>query len=540
MLAGCSGGGRAAGAAGVVPLAQGAAARRASAVGSGYWHTSGARIVDASGAPVRIAGVNWFGFETQNYVAHGLWARSYTSMLDQIASLGYNTVRLPYSNQLFDPGSAPNSINYNLNPDLQGLSGPQIMDKIVAYAGRVGLRVILDRHRPDAGSQSALWYTAQYSEARWIADWTMLAKRYAGNPAVIGADLHNEPHDPACWGCGGANDWRLAAQRAGNAILAVNPNWLIFVEGVQSYGNDYYWWGGNLEGAASAPVVLSVPNRVVYSAHDYPATVSGQSWFGAPSYPANLPAVWSKYWGYLVERNLAPVWVGEFGSRLQTASDQQWFSALVSYLGPGASGFSWTFWSWNPDSGDTGGILLDDWQTVNQTKQSALAAIQFPLAGPGGPGPTPQPSATPAPTPTATPTATPRPTATPTPAPSATPAPTPRPSGTPVAAASCAVHYAPSSDWGTGFVANVTLTNTSARALNGWHLAWSFAGNQRITNLWNGSPSQNGAAVTVGNLSYNGTVPAGGSTSFGFQAAYSGKNTAPRSFALDGSACAIN
>ena len=553
MPAGCSGAGSrvsALGASAVPSLAQSGAVRRASAVGSGYWHTSGARIVDASGATVRIAGVNWFGFETQNYVAHGLWARSYTSMLDQIASLGYNTIRLPYSNQLFDAGSTPNSIDYTLNPDLQGLSGPQIMDKIVAYAGRIGLRVILDRHRPDSGSQSALWYTAQYPESRWIADWTMLAKRYAGNPAVIGADLHNEPHDPACWGCGSANDWRLAAQRAGNAILAVNPNWLIFVEGVQSYGNDSSWWGGNLEGAAAAPVVLSVPNRVVYSAHDYPSTVSGQSWFNASNYPANLPGVWTKYWGYLVKQNVAPVWVGEFGSRLQTTSDQQWFNALVSYLGPGAAGLSWTFWSWNPDSGDTGGILLDDWQTVDQTKQNALATIQFPLSGPGGPGPTPlptatpvpttAPSATPAPAPTFAPTATPspKPTAVPTP----TPAPTPLPSAppTPVAGASCAVHYAVSSDWGAGFVTNITLANASPRALSGWHLAWAFAGNQRITNLWNGSLSQSGAAVGVASLPYNGTIPAGGSTSLGFQATYSGTNAAPQRFTLDGSPCTIN
>jgi endoglucanase len=62
--------------------------------------------------------------------------------------------------------------------------------------------VILDRHRPDSGSQSELWYTSRYSEARWIADWQMLARRYAGNTTVIGADLHNEPHGPATWGDG--------------------------------------------------------------------------------------------------------------------------------------------------------------------------------------------------------------------------------------------------------------------------------------------------------------------------------------------------
>ena len=94
------------------------------------------------------------------------------------------------------------------------------MDKVVQYCGQIGLRIILDRHRPDSGGQSELWYTSAYSEARWISDWQMLANRYKGNSTVVGADLHNEPHGSACWGCGNQQtDWRLAAQRAGNAIL---------------------------------------------------------------------------------------------------------------------------------------------------------------------------------------------------------------------------------------------------------------------------------------------------------------------------------
>ncbi len=87
-------------------------------LGQGYWHTHGTQILDANNQPVRIAGVNWFGFETTDYVAHGLQYRSYKSILDQIKNLGYNTLRLPYSNQLFDAGSMPLNINYKLNPDL--------------------------------------------------------------------------------------------------------------------------------------------------------------------------------------------------------------------------------------------------------------------------------------------------------------------------------------------------------------------------------------------------------------------------------------
>ncbi len=357
-------------------------------VGQGYWHTNGAQILDSNNQLVRITGINWFGFETSSYVVHGLQTRSYKSMLDQIKSLRYNTLRLPYSNQLFDAGSAPNGINFLKNPDLQGLNGLQIMDKIISYASQIGLHVILDRHRPDARSQSALWYTSAYSESRWIADWQMLAMHYKGNPMVIGADLHNEPHAPACWGCGESTiDWRLAAERAGNAILAVNANWLIFVEGVDCYGpggqtsGNCYWWGGNLQGVATYPVRLNIPNRLVYSAHDYPASVYQQSWFKAPNYPNNLPGVWDTDWGYLYKNKIAPVWLGEFGSRLQTTSDQRWLATIVKYLGKGASGINWTFWCWNPDSGDTGGILNDDWTTVNQTKQDYLTPIEFPLGG---------------------------------------------------------------------------------------------------------------------------------------------------------------
>ncbi len=102
-------------AAAAVPLGgalAGALAPPALAAGGGYWHTSGRRILDAAGNPVRIAGINWFGFETSNMVVHGLWARDYKDMLNQIASLRYNTLRLPYSDDILKPGATPNSINF--------------------------------------------------------------------------------------------------------------------------------------------------------------------------------------------------------------------------------------------------------------------------------------------------------------------------------------------------------------------------------------------------------------------------------------------
>lgn len=380
-----------------------------------YLQTSGSQIVDANGNNVKIAGVNWFGMETSNFAPHGLWTRGYKSMMDQMKQQGFNTIRLPYSNQLFDAGSTPNGIDFSQNADLQGLSGLQIMDKIVAYAGQIGLRIMLDHHRSDAGAGpngNGLWYIDAnnngninddpFGEQRFINDWVMLATRYANNPTVIGADLHNEPHAAATWGSGSATtDWRLAAQRAGNAILAANPNWLIVVEGIESYSGQNYWWGGNLAGAGANPVTLNTANRVVYSPHDYPASVYPQSWFSAANYPNNLPAVWDATWGYLFKNNVAPVLLGEFGSKLATTSDQQWYDSITKYLGgdfdlngtndlsAGQQGLSWTYWCWNPNSGDTGGILADDWQTVQTAKVTKLTPIEFTFPTIGGTTTTP-------------------------------------------------------------------------------------------------------------------------------------------------------
>ncbi|GHI06884.1 endoglucanase [Streptomyces cellostaticus] len=476
----------------LLPLAGGHPAHAAAAPGAGYWHTSGRQILDAAGQPVRIAGINWFGFETGNHVVHGLWSRDYKSMIDQMKSLGYNTIRLPYSDDILKNGTMPDSIDYSggKNADLQGLTSLQVMDRIVAYAGQDGLKVILDRHRPGSGGQSALWYTSAVPESTWIADLKALAARYQGQDTVIGIDLHNEPHDPACWGCGDqATDWRLAAQRAGNAVLGINPELLIFVEGVQSYNGVSGWWGGNLMGVAQYPVQLSVADRVVYSAHDYATSVAQQSWFSDPAFPANMPGVWDKYWGYLFKQNIAPVWVGEFGTTLQSAIDQKWLAALVSYLRPtatyGADSFQWTFWSWNPDSGDTGGILKDDWVTVDTVKDGYLATIKaagFPTTGGGSGGG----------------------------------------GGGGGSTAACTATYTVSSDWGSGFNADVKVTNTGATALSSWKVTWTWSGSRQVTNMWNASYTQSGGTVTAVNAAHNGAVVVGGSAAFGFGGAPGG------------------
>ena len=357
------------------------------AIADGYLHTEGSQIVDSAGNNVKLTGVNWFGAEGYAFAPQGLWQDSYQHIMDQMKQEGFNTIRLPWSDAMLDNGRMPTGIDYSKNPDLQGKTSLEVFDKIIDYADKTGMKIILDHHRSGDGAsanENGLWYTDQYPESKMIENWKMLAERYADNPSVVAADLHNEPHGQATWGDGNqATDWQAAAERIGNAIQSVNPNWLLIVEGVEKYNGSTYWWGGNLQGVQDHPVDFNVDNKLVYSVHDYPPSMAGFGWFSDGDFPNNMDDVWTNNWGYITQKDIAPVLVGEFGTKMETSQDQTWLNSLVKYmdgdynldgksdLAAGKEGVSWTYWAWSPGSGDTGGIMTDDW-TVNQDKMHAI------------------------------------------------------------------------------------------------------------------------------------------------------------------------
>ncbi len=354
--------------------------------------TSGSRIVDARGRTVVLQGVNWFGFETSNHVVHGLWTRDLRDVLAQVRALGFNTIRLPFSLQaLRSPAISGVDFSGGRNAALHGASPQQAMDVVVDEAARQGLLVVLDNHSgPDDGYTEPLWYGRGYSEDDWIDAWTALARRYRDRPNVVGADLKNEPHGEATWGTGGRTDWRRAATRAGNAVLSVAPHWLVLVEGIGgSVAGErlrIHWWGGNLQGVRRHPVRLSRPSQLVYSPHEYGPGVFDQPWFRRPDMARVLADRWRKEFGFIAEQGIAPLLVGEFGGRrVDTASvEGRWQRQFLDYLG--RTGASWTYWALNPNSGDTGGILQDDWTTVESDKMRLLTRLieRRRIAGGGG------------------------------------------------------------------------------------------------------------------------------------------------------------
>ncbi|WP_234357029.1 glycoside hydrolase family 48 protein [Streptomyces sp. NBRC 110028] len=104
------------------------------------------------------------------------------------------------------------------------------------------------------------------------------------------------------------------------------------------------------------------------------------------------------------------------------------------------------------------------------------------------------------------------------------------------AAVQCNVDYK-TNDWGSGFTADLTISNPGTEAIDGWTLTYDYAGSQKLGNGWNGTWSQSGKTVTVKNAAHNATIAAGGNVTTGAQFSYSGTNAAPTSFAVNGVTC---
>ncbi|MFL6118398.1 PHB depolymerase family esterase [Actinophytocola sp.] len=121
-----------------------------------------------------------------------------------------------------------------------------------------------------------------------------------------------------------------------------------------------------------------------------------------------------------------------------------------------------------------------------------------------------------------------------------TPPPTdPPPTNPPPSGGACAVEYTVSA-WNTGLTATIKVTNGTTSAVNGWTLQFALPSGQTITSSWGASYSPVSGQVTATPASYNTTINANSSVSFGFQANHTGNTAEPSSFALNGTACTVS
>jgi endo-1,4-beta-xylanase len=97
---------------------------------------------------------------------------------------------------------------------------------------------------------------------------------------------------------------------------------------------------------------------------------------------------------------------------------------------------------------------------------------------------------------------------------------------TPPPTGACSAVYSVTSQWNTGFTGQVKISCSGA-ALSSWKVGWTYGAGQHLTQAWNATCSQSGTAVSCTNAAYNGTVPDGGSVTFGFNGSWSGANPVP-------------
>ena len=368
-----------------------------------WLHAVGSRLYDKDGNEVWLTGANWFGMNCTENSPHGLYAADINDFVENIANHGINIVRMPISTELLcswmngEPLEVK-SMNCYANPELSkngdgkdpAKNSMEIFDIIMQKMKKYGIKVMVDVHSPAAhnsGHNYNLWYGKETADGTmvttdlWIETLTWLADKYKNDDTLIGYDLKNEPHGKgqegttaAKWdGSTDENNWAYAATKCANSILNVNPNALIFIEGVeQSVKSDAYtwgqpdsktdppyipaWWGGNLRGVRKYPVVPdSGTSQIVYSPHDYGPSVYNQTWFDKDfTEQTLLDDYWYDTWAYVNAEDIAPLLIGEWGGHMDNGKNQQWMELLRDYMIN--HHINHTFWCLNTNSGDTGGL----------------------------------------------------------------------------------------------------------------------------------------------------------------------------------------
>ncbi|WP_027630848.1 cellulase family glycosylhydrolase [Ruminiclostridium cellobioparum] len=397
-----------------------------------WLHCSGDKIYDMNGNEVWLTGANWFGFNCSENVFHGAWYDVKT-ILTSVANRGIGLLRIPISTELLyswmsgNPNkvssvTASNNPPYHVcNPDFydpatgKTKNSMEIFDIIMGYCKELGVKVMIDVHSPDAnnsGHMYPLWYGLSTSTAgtittdKWIDTLVWLTNKYKNDDTILAMDLKNEPHgkrgyaketptDIAKWdNSTDENNWKYAAERCSRAILSANPKLLVVIEGVEQYpktekGYTYDtpdvwgatgdaapwnggWWGGNLRGVKDYPINLgSLNSQVVYSPHDYGPSVYNQSWFDKDfTTQTLLDDYWYDTWAYIDDQKIAPLLIGEWGGFMDGGKNQKWMTLLRDYMIKNR--INHTFWCINPNSGDTGGLLGNDWSTWDEAKYGLL------------------------------------------------------------------------------------------------------------------------------------------------------------------------
>ena len=342
--------------------------------GDDWLTTKGSKIVDMNGDQVWLTGCNWFGYNTGTNLFDGVWNCNLKETLASIADHGFNLLRVPMSSELilqWKKGEYPRA-NYNnaYNEELNKMNSLEIFDYVISLCEQNGMKIMIDIHSAKtdaAGHNHPVWYKDNITEADYIESLRWLAARYKDN------------------------NWKKVAEKAGKAVLKENPHALIVIEGIEIYPKDIKannftstdkedyritWWGGNLMGVKDYPVDLgseALNKQIVYSPHDYGPLVYKQPWFEKEfSYESLKKDVWTPFWLYIADEDLAPLLIGEWGGFME-GDNLRWMNYIRQLIDERK--LNHTFWCFNANSGDTGGLVKDDFKTWDEDKYALVKKV---------------------------------------------------------------------------------------------------------------------------------------------------------------------
>ncbi|MFW5774765.1 MAG: glycoside hydrolase family 5 protein [Chitinivibrionales bacterium] len=427
--------------------------------------------ITLNGEIFRIKGGSWFGLEGRHeppddpdnpagapmemFIGNVFWNESGRTLqqdAEEIAALGFNSIRLPLVPQTLDDNDPQGRDPYLKNAESVRIQGAfTALKEVIKACANAGLYVLLDMHacsnyigwrggrldaRPpyaDANREhyeftredcscaatdnpSSVTRIQAYDKEMWLEDLKILAGlgEELGVDNILGIDIFNEPWDYS-W-----EEWRSMIDASYEAISSVNPNILIFAQGIGGSNGHQDGtpettedtphgdpstnpnWGENLYEAGINPP--SMPkSKLVYSPHCYGPSVCTQPMFAdLEAQPEcagliedafgdaecqividqdRLEVGWEEHFGYLKDLGYA-ICIGEFGGNMDwpnkseqrhverysylndNTTDRQWQEAFVEYLKKKGIYDSY-YWSINPESSDTYGIFKSTFDPIS-------------------------------------------------------------------------------------------------------------------------------------------------------------------------------
>ena len=377
-----------------------------------WLHVEDCKIVDKNGNEVWLTGVNWFGFNVGSQIFDGVWSRNMHEMLTEIADHGFNLLRVPVSTQILiqwkngDPDPTTPKVNAWTNEELCD-EGKKVWDSFrlwtqaMTWCKELGIKIMVDVHSAESlanGHTYNMWYSGKYTTEDWYEALEWVADYYKNDDTIIAIDLKNEPHGKsdeanfAKWDDStDKNNWKYAAETCAMKILNKNPNLLIMIEGIEiypkedkdwtyppiewvTYTSNFYnaWWGGNFRGAKEYPIDLGkYQSQLVYSPHDYGPLVWAQPWFeGDFSSESIMEEYWYDSWFFLLEEKVAPLLIGEWGGFMDGGPNEKWMELIRDLMID--NHIHHTFWCFNENSGDTGGLVYDNFGKWDEEKYALV------------------------------------------------------------------------------------------------------------------------------------------------------------------------